>query len=100
MPPVVACGSIDVVACGKLKKEIVMGIGPWHLLALIAIVLIFFGPSRLPTLGKSMGEAIRGFKKGINGEEIDVTDSTKRESLNASGEDTMTKKSTSEKDKA
>lgn len=77
-----------------------MGIGPWHLLALIAIVLIFFGPSRLPTLGKSMGEAIRGFKKGMDGEEIDVTEaSKKRDSLNASGEDTLTKKTQSEKDK-
>jgi sec-independent protein translocase protein TatA len=74
-----------------------MGIGPWHLLALIAIVLIFFGPSRLPTLGKSMGEAIRGFKKGINGDEIDVTESAK---LNASGEEAASKKTTSEKDKA
>lgn len=75
-----------------------MGIGPWHLLALIAIVLIFFGPSRLPTLGKSMGEAIRGFKKGLNGDEIDVTDASKRDSLNASKDDTLTKKTTSEKD--
>ncbi len=76
-----------------------MGIGPWHLLALVAIVLIFFGPSRLPTLGKSMGEAIRGFKKGIGGDEIDVTETAKRDSLNPSGEDTMTKKSQAEKDK-
>lgn len=77
-----------------------MGIGPWHLLALVAIVLIFFGPSRLPTLGKSMGEAIRGFKKGMGGEEIDVTETAKRDSLNASEDETLTKKTTSEKDKA
>ena len=37
------------------------------------IVLLLFGPNRLPTLGKSMGEAIRGFKKGLEGDEIDVT---------------------------
>ncbi len=77
-----------------------MGIGPWHLLALIAIVLIFFGPSRLPTLGKSMGEAIRGFKKGISNDEIDVTESAKRESLNATGDEAAAKKTTAEKDKA
>lgn len=77
-----------------------MGIGPWHLLALVAIVLIFFGPSRLPTLGKSMGEAIRGFKKGMGGEEIDVTETAKRDSLNSPGDDTLTKKTSSEKDKA
>ena len=77
-----------------------MGIGPWHLLALIAIVLIFFGPSRLPTLGKSMGEAIRGFKKGISGDEIDVTESAKRESLNATGDEAKSKTTNTEKDKA
>lgn len=74
-----------------------MGIGPWHLLALIVIVLIFFGPSKLPHLGKSMGEAIRGFKKGLSGDEIDVTESSK---LKAGTEDTMTKQSQTESDKA
>lgn len=36
---------------------------------IIILALLFFGPSRLPGLGKSMGEAIRGFKKGISGKE-------------------------------
>lgn len=36
-----------------------------HIILLLVIVLIFFGPSRLPGLGKSLGEAIRGFKKGM-----------------------------------
>ena len=45
-----------------------MGIGPWHLILIVLIVLIFFGPSRLPSLGRSVGEAIRGFKKGLSGE--------------------------------
>lgn len=69
-----------------------MGLGPWHLLALVIIVLVFFGPSRLPTLGKSMGEAIRGFKKGLGEDnEIDVTPkSAKSEKLNASPDDNIT----------
>ena len=37
-----------------------------HLLIIFLIVLIFFGPGRLPALGKSLGEAIRGFKKGLD----------------------------------
>ena len=44
-----------------------------HLLLVLIIILVFFGPSRLPSLGKSLGEAIRGFKKGLDGDEIDVT---------------------------
>ncbi|MBK7893178.1 MAG: twin-arginine translocase TatA/TatE family subunit [Bdellovibrionales bacterium] len=70
-----------------------------HILLLLVIVLLFFGPSRLPTLGKSMGEAIRGFKKGLDGEEIDVTPAG-REKLNAQAQDPLAKQSTSEKDKA
>jgi sec-independent protein translocase protein TatA len=56
------------------------------MILLIGIILIFFGPSRLPGLGKSMGEAIRGFKKGLDGtggEEIDVTNTNRPEQLNA-----------------
>lgn len=41
-----------------------------HLLLLAIIALIFFGPSRLPQLGQSLGKAIRGFKQGLD--EIDV----------------------------
>ncbi len=44
-----------------------MGISFGHLIIVLVIALIFFGPSRLPSLGKSLGEAIRGFKEGING---------------------------------
>ncbi len=41
-----------------------------HILLLAVVVLIFFGPSRLPALGQSIGKAIRGFKHGLN--EIDA----------------------------
>ena len=46
------------------------GIGLPHLLILLVIILVFFGPSRLPTLGQSIGKAIKGFKDGLN--EIDL----------------------------
>ncbi len=37
-----------------------------HILLLLLIILIFFGPSKLPQLGQSLGKAIRGFKEGLN----------------------------------
>lgn len=43
-----------------------MSLGPSEIILILVVVLIFFGPSRLPGLGKSVGEAIRGFKKGLN----------------------------------
>lgn len=56
-----------------------MSFGVTEILIILAIVLIFFGPKRLPQLGKSIGEAIKGFKSGLNAgdESRDVTDSAK-----------------------
>lgn len=48
-----------------------MGISFWHVILVLMIVLIFFGPSRLPGLGKSIGSAIKGFKEGLDGNEDD-----------------------------
>lgn len=45
-----------------------------HLLLLALIFLIFFGPSRLPQLGQSLGKAIRGFKQGLNEIDVDAKD--------------------------
>lgn len=46
-----------------------MSLGPMELVLILGIALLLFGPSRLPGLGKSMGDAIRGFKKGLEGED-------------------------------
>jgi sec-independent protein translocase protein TatA len=37
-------------------------IGIWELLIILAIALIFFGPSKLGDLGKGLGDAIKNFK--------------------------------------
>ena len=43
-----------------------MNLGATELILILVVVLILFGPSKLPGLGKSIGEAIRGFKKGMH----------------------------------
>jgi sec-independent protein translocase protein TatA len=43
---------------------------PLHLLMILGIALVVFGPARLPELGKGLGEAIRGFKGAIQGEHL------------------------------
>jgi sec-independent protein translocase protein TatA len=40
---------------------------PWHLLVVLVVALLLFGPRKLPELGKGLGEAMRGFKDGIKG---------------------------------
>lgn len=44
-----------------------MNLGVPEIILILVVALLFFGPSRLPSLGKSVGEAIRGFKKGLSG---------------------------------
>ena len=37
----------------------------WHLLILLVILLLVFGPQKLEGIGVSLGKAVRGFKKGL-----------------------------------
>lgn len=38
---------------------------PTHLILILAIALLMFGPQKLPQIGKGLGEAIRGFREGM-----------------------------------
>lgn len=50
------------------------GIGTMELVIILVIVIVLFGATRLPQIGKGIGEAIRNFKKATSGpSEIDVT---------------------------
>lgn len=50
-----------------------------HLLLLGVVLALVFGRNRLGDVGRSLGEGMRNFKKGLRGEsDIDVTDSVKR----------------------
>ena len=64
----------------------------WQILIVLLIVVVLFGANRLPGLGKSLGQAIRGFKKGITEDEVDVTDSAKKEQLKDSENSTSSQK--------
>jgi len=40
---------------------------PMHLVFILVIVLILFGPGKLPELGKGLGKGIREFKDALKG---------------------------------
>jgi len=49
-----------------------MGLGalqPGHLIVILVIVLLIFGPGKLPELGKAMGDGLRELKKATSGDE-------------------------------
>jgi len=54
---------------------------PMHLLVILLIVLIIFGPGKLPELGGSLGKAIRGFKKAMDEGEREVEAQTEAKKI-------------------
>ncbi len=46
-----------------------MGISFWHLIIVLAVVLIVFGAGRLPKVMGDMGKGIKQFKDGLDGKE-------------------------------
>jgi sec-independent protein translocase protein TatA len=51
---------------------------PMHLIIILVIVLIIFGPGKLPELGGSIGKAIRGFKKAMEEPEKKTEEDAKK----------------------
>jgi TatA/E family protein of Tat protein translocase len=40
------------------------GIQPLHIVVIVVVALIIFGPSRLPEIGRGLGKALNEFRKG------------------------------------
>lgn len=49
------------------------GLGLPEIVIILVIVLIIFGPSKLPQLGKALGEGIRSIRKGTEDTESEPT---------------------------
>lgn len=66
---------LNIQVSGLLTRgEAMFGFGFQELLILLVIVVILFGATRLPALGKGLGEAIRNFKKSTSDpDEIETT---------------------------
>ncbi|MDD4637974.1 MAG: twin-arginine translocase TatA/TatE family subunit [Bacteroidales bacterium] len=48
--------------------------GPWELGLILLIVLVIFGPGKLPKVGESLGKAMQSFKKAKEGEGDELED--------------------------
>jgi len=57
------------------------GIGFQEMLIILVVVLIFFGPKRLPDLAKSLGKGIAEFKKASEEVRKGIEDAVKEESV-------------------
>lgn len=49
-------------------------IGPTELIIILVVILMIFGPSKLPEIGKSIGKSIKEFKKASKDIQDSITD--------------------------
>jgi sec-independent protein translocase protein TatA len=52
-------------------------VGGTELLVVLFVVFIFFGPKKLPEIGKNLGKAMKEFKSAMRGIREDIEKSTK-----------------------
>ena len=58
-------------------------IGAPELLLVLAIVILIFGASRIPKLGRSMGQRIRGFKQGLKEDVVEEDEESAAKQVDA-----------------
>src|SRR5919199_6628574 len=64
-------------ACSSWRGKMFEGIfQPWHLIIIVLIILIVFGPGKLPELGSALGKGIREFKGGVHAGEKESPESS------------------------
>ncbi len=66
-----------------------MGVGviePWHLVLILIIALVIFGPGKLGDVGGALGRGIREFKSSMNTEIDDKKDEKPADSASAKKE--------------
>jgi sec-independent protein translocase protein TatA len=54
-------------------------LGPWEIVLIVVVLLLVFGPKKLPDLGSSLGRSITGFKKGLKETSDDVKSAMKED---------------------
>ncbi|MDZ4178455.1 MAG: twin-arginine translocase TatA/TatE family subunit [Coriobacteriia bacterium] len=45
----------------------IFGLGPMEIGLVAIVVLVLFGPKRLPQLGKSLGKTVKAIREGVDG---------------------------------
>ena len=70
---------------------------PVEIAIVAGVVLLVFGPKKIPELGKSLGQGLGNFKKALNDAQDEVTnavETTDGEEASSNNQETETEKST------
>lgn len=55
------------------------GLGTTELIIILVIVLVLFGPKRLPQLGKSLGKTVKSMRDGLEGKDEETVEAEEAE---------------------
>ena len=69
-----ACPTPGDLAGGEYALTMPFDIGIWELLILLLVVLLVFGPKRLPEMGRQLGKGMREFKESVAGRDDEPVD--------------------------
>jgi sec-independent protein translocase protein TatA len=85
--------SVSLPFAASLERDqtvslaVFQSIGPTELIIVLVIVLVIFGPKRLPGLGRSLGSGMREFRDSVTGKgtdrDLDEDDADTRSQANA-----------------
>jgi sec-independent protein translocase protein TatA len=85
--------SVSLPFAASLERDqtvslaVFQSIGPTELIIVLVIVLVIFGPKRLPGLGRSLGSGMREFRDSVTGKssghDLDEDDDDSRSQANA-----------------
>jgi sec-independent protein translocase protein TatA len=81
-----------------LREEVMSGIGLPEIAIVLLIVLVIFGPKRLPQLGRSLGSGMREFKDAVTGKNKDRDDEPDEIEAPAAPADPVTASTTDDSD--
>ena len=65
-----------------------LGLGPWELLIVLAVVLLIFGGKRLPELARGLGKSVTNFKAGLSEEQANENETATQQETESSKEKT------------
>ena len=71
-----------------------MKLGPWEIIAILAVVLIIFGVGKLPQAMGQLGKGIRNFKSAASGKDIDDEKSESKKGKDTADSDSKSVSST------
>ena len=63
-----------------------MGISVWHLLILLAVVILIFGTKKLKNVGGDLGSAIKSFKSAVKEGDDSAAQDSKQEKVSQDNE--------------